>query len=317
MHMAPPDDSVPAIPEAPSQSDSFAGRPPCHEQWKALWPRITYEQEADGEYRRLYYHLHELVDRAIARLLESLDEHGMTDDTVVVFSSDHGDLLGSHGGLMQKWYNAYEETIRVPFVLKGPGVESRAAGVATPTSHVDLIPTLLGLAGVDVEQARARLTETHTEVHDLPGRDLSALVRGAVQEGDVAEPVYFMTEDDISRGQSMTNLLSGEPYAAVDAPACVETVVAPLAAGDGTAHLWKLSHYYERLDEWSAAHGIAPDPFAAPEAEPMYELYDLTVDPEERANLSASDSQTLGALQSVLEQQREAKRLLPRHRNPS
>jgi arylsulfatase A-like enzyme len=315
--MGPVDGSVPAIPEAPSQSDSFAGRPPCHEQWKALWPKITYEQEADGEYRRLYYHLQQLVDRAIARLLESLDEHGMTDDTIIVFSSDHGDLLGSHGGLMQKWYNAYDETIRVPFVVKGQGVARRADGIGTPTSHVDLIPTLLGLAGIDVEQAQAGLAETHTEVHDLPGRDLSGLVRGAAAESDVAAPVYFMTEDDISRGQSMGNLLNGEPYDAVDMPGCVESVVAALPAVDGTSHLWKLSHYYERLDEWSAAHGIAPDPFAAPAAEPMYELYDLTLDPEERANLAASDTVVLGALQSVLGKQRDAKRLLPGLRNPS
>ena len=96
-----------------------------------------------------------------------------------------------------------------------------------------------------------------------------------------------MTEDDISRGQSMINLLNGEPYQAVDAPACVEAVVVPLPAGDGTAHLWKLSHYYERLDEWSAAHGIAPDPFAEPAAEPIYERYDVTLDPEERLLLQS------------------------------
>ena len=53
------------------------------------------------------------------------------------------------------------------------------------------------------------------------------------------------------------------------------------SAALGIAHLWKLSHYYERRDEWSAALGIARDPFAAPAAEPMYQLYDLTLDPEE------------------------------------
>jgi len=219
--------------------------------------------------------------------------------------------------MMQKWYNAYDETIRVPFVVKGPGVQARDGGVSTPTSHVDLIPTLLGLAGVDVEAARARLTESHTETHELPGRDLAPLVRGSVAEAAVATPVYFMTEDDISRGLSMGNVLTGEPYDAVTGPARVESVVAMVPGPDGAEHLWKLSHYYERLDDWNAAHGIAPNPFAPPAAEPMFELYDLTADPEERTNLATTDAAALSALQSVLLEQRDAKRLLPRYRNPA
>ena len=257
-----------------------------------------------------------MVDRALLRVIESLDEHGMADDTIVVLTSDHGDLLGSHGGMMQKWYNAYDETIRVPFVVKGPGVQARAEGVVTPTSHVDLIPTLLGLAGVDVDAARARLAETHTEAQELPGRDLSAVVRGSAPESAVAAPVYFMTDDDISRGLSMGNVLTGEPYQAVDEPKRVESVIAPLPAGDGDEHLWKLSHYYERLDDWTAAHGIAPNPFASPAAESMYELYDLTADPEERTNLADTDAAARAAMLRVLDEQRDTKRLLPRLRNP-
>ena len=99
-----------------------------------------------------------------------------------------------------------------------------------------------------------------------------------------------MTEDDISRGLSMGNVLTGEPYDAVTGPARVESVVAMVPGPDGAEHLWKLSHYYERLDDWNAAHGIAPNPFAPPAAEPMFELYDLTADPEERTNLATTDA---------------------------
>ena len=52
----------------------------------------------------------------------------MADDTIVVFTSDHGDLLGAHGGLQQKWYNAFDEAIRVPLLVKGPGVATVAGG---------------------------------------------------------------------------------------------------------------------------------------------------------------------------------------------
>ncbi len=46
----------------------------------------------------------------------------MADDTIVVFTSDHGDLLGAHGGLQQKWCNAFDEATRVPLLVTGPGV---------------------------------------------------------------------------------------------------------------------------------------------------------------------------------------------------
>jgi arylsulfatase A-like enzyme len=212
LRLPPPDDWVPEIPEAPSQSDSFAGRPACHEQWKSLWPAMLYEQEPDGAYRRLYHFLHAVVDRAIARVLEALDDRGMGDDTLIVFTSDHGDLLGSHGGLVQKWYNAFDESVRVPFVMKGPGVAVSPAGVEIVTSHVDVVPTLLGLAGIDVEQAHARVAAHHIEARQLPGRDLSAVITGAAAARSFVEPVYFMTEDDVSRGLREYNLFTRKPF---------------------------------------------------------------------------------------------------------
>ena len=168
LQMPPPGDAVPEIDEAPSQGDSFAGRPPCQEQWKALWPKLLYDQPPDLAYRRLYYHLHTLVDRAIARVLEALEASGMGDDTVIVFTSDHGDLAGAHGGLVQKWYNAFDEAIRVPLIVKGPGVAPTEAGVTMATSHVDLVPTLLGLAGIDMEQATRACRPTTTRRGHCP-----------------------------------------------------------------------------------------------------------------------------------------------------
>jgi arylsulfatase A-like enzyme len=315
---SPPDDSVPEIPEAPSQSDSFAGRPPCQEDWKAIWWQMLYEQPPDLAYRRFYYYLHKLVDQAIGRILEALEASGLADDTIVVFTSDHGDLLGAHGGMQQKWYNAFDEAIRVPLLVKGPGVAAVPGGVTVPTSHVDLVPTLMGLAGIDVEQAGAGVAQHHEEVHRLVGRDLSAVITGKAEAAEVASPIYFMTEDDVSRGSTQFNILSGAAYPAVVLPSRVESVIAPLATGPGGAEeLWKLNHYYERLDDWNAEHGIAKNPFAGPPADPLFELHNLTADPEERHNRSADDRQALRAMTKVLESEREAKRLLPSLRNPT
>jgi hypothetical protein len=87
-----------------------------------------------------------------------------------------------------------------------------------------------------------------------------------------------MTEDDFTRGLSQTNPLTGKPFAPVDQPSNIESIITTLPTGDdGSPQLWKLNHYYERLDEWNADHGI---------------------------------------LQSVLAAQRDEKRLVPSLRNP-
>jgi arylsulfatase A-like enzyme len=314
---SPADDTVPDVPEAPSQADGFDRRPACHEQFVDIWPRTVAPQPADQAYRQLYYHLHRLVDAAIGRILDALERSGLADDTIVVFTSDHGDLLGAHGGMQQKWYNAYDEAIRVPMLVKGPGVVADPAGLHLPTSHVDLVPTLMGLAGIDVERAASGVAEHHSMTAPLPGRDLSDVLAGRLSTSDATTPIYFMTDDDVTRGRDQENVLTGEHFDAVSPPSRVESVIAELATGDGGApELWKLNRYFERMDDWDAEHGLPTDPFAGPAAEPFWELHNLTVDPEERTNVAPDGPAALGELQSLLDQQREAKRLVPTLHNP-
>ncbi|MCB1250596.1 MAG: sulfatase-like hydrolase/transferase [Acidimicrobiales bacterium] len=306
------DPAVPEIPAAPSQADSFAGRPACQEQFTQLWPQMVAHQPPDGAYRRLYYHLLRLVDQAIGRILDALEVSGMADDTIVVFTSDHGDLLGAHGGMQQKWANAYDEALRVPMVVKGPGIAASVDGIEIPTSHVDLIPTLLGLVGADVEAAAAALGANHTEVRPLPGRDLSDVLTGTTAPAGVSAPVYFMTEDDVTRGVKQRNLLTGEPFDAIDALTCIESVVAPLPTGpDGAPELWKLNHYHEGLRAWHADRGATSPNDRGLDADPEWELHNLTADPEERTNLEASATDAKRSMQAILESERDTKRLLP------
>jgi arylsulfatase A-like enzyme len=309
----PTDETVPDIAEAPSQNDSFAGRPACQEQFRNLWPQMVVPQPTDGAYRHLYYYLHKIVDQAIGRILDALDASGMADDTIVVFTSDHGDLVGAHGGLQQKWANAFDEATRVPMVVKGPVVPPVRGGFSLPTSHVDLIPTLLGLVDIDVERATAELSRTHTEVRPLPGRDLSSLLTGTVPAEPATTPVYFMTDDDITRGLAQRNVLTGEPFEALDTLFRIESVIAPLTTGsDGSDELWKLNHYHGGLAAWHADHGITAPVSAGGEGESEWELHNLSTDPEERDNLAGASSDTMRAMQSILEAQRDDKRLLPR-----
>ena len=313
------DDTLPDIPEAPSQADSFAGRPACQEAFVKAWPAMLYEQSADEAYRRLYYYLHKLVDRAIGRILESLEQSGMAEDTVVVFTSDHGDLVGAHGGLMQKWYNAYDEAIRVPLLVRGPGVVATPEGVHTPTSHVDLLPTLLGLAGIDVERAAAIVAVEHDETQPLPGRDLSPVLRGSTTADTLAEPLYFMTEDDVGRGLTPTSIVNGQAVRARAVPVarrvCDHVAARPAPATRPSCGSSTTTTSASTSSTRRTGCRRTRSPRRRPR--PAWELHNLTADPEERRNRATDDADVLRTLQGVLDEQRERKRRLPQLRNRS
>jgi hypothetical protein len=113
-------------------------------------------------------------------------------------------------------------------------------------------------------------------------------------------------------------MFTGTPYEAVAEPSKVESVIAMLPTGpEGGRELWKLNHYYDRLDEFDQSHGLPRNPFAGPAAASDWELHNLSLDPEERDNRYGQSPIAEAELQSILETEREAKRLLPRLRNPS
>jgi arylsulfatase A-like enzyme len=87
------------------------------------------------------------VDDLIAGLLERLEEAGLLDDTIVVFTSDHGDEFLEHGGLGHGT-SVYGELVRVPLILHAPGRLGAPQRVAHMTQHVDLAPSLLELVGI-------------------------------------------------------------------------------------------------------------------------------------------------------------------------
>jgi len=95
--------------------------------------------------RRGYYALLSYVDAKVGRILEVLEERGTLDRTLVVFTADHGDMLGEKGMIQKRSF--YEWSSRVPLLMAGPGIRGGNA-VDAPVSLVDLLPTLLDSAGV-------------------------------------------------------------------------------------------------------------------------------------------------------------------------
>jgi choline-sulfatase len=97
--------------------------------------------------RAAYYAMCDLIDDAVGTVLDALDHTGQREDTLVVFTSDHGTMLGDHG-LYVKGPYFYEGAVRVPLLVSGPGVESRR--VEDVVELVDVAPTLLEAAGEPV-----------------------------------------------------------------------------------------------------------------------------------------------------------------------
>ena len=96
-----------------------------------------------------YYGMVSFMDRQIARTLESLDRLGLADNTLVVFTTDHGHFLGQHG-LIAKAIHHYEDLLRVPFIVRWPGRVPAGQASEAIQNLVDLPPTFLAAAGREV-----------------------------------------------------------------------------------------------------------------------------------------------------------------------
>ena len=143
---------VASLPE--SFDDDLISKPACQRQWRwdqqhGLWGHIDPADPAAWRRHLDYYvRLHELADESLGTVLSALEDSGAWDDTIVVFSSDHGDMCGSHG-LRSKGPFVYDEIMKVPAVVKAPGMTRAGAVSSSLTSHVDLARTICGLAGVE------------------------------------------------------------------------------------------------------------------------------------------------------------------------
>ncbi len=141
------------------------------------WPEVKLSAtDPEGRWRealerlnRNYAGLCSQVDQAVGRILWTLEATGQTDNTVIVFTSDHGEMAGAHS-LFQKGV-MYEEAMHVPMLLRIPFRQSRRISVPAPVSHIDLVPTLLELMG-----AKSR--------PELPGESWLALLEGRKRRED-------------------------------------------------------------------------------------------------------------------------------------
>lgn len=114
------------------------------------------------------------IDENFGRLLSFLKEEGLEENTIVVLSADHGDLMGSHGMMAKHVW--YEESVGIPFIIRWPEKIQSGRDTKTMVNSVDVMPTLLGLMGLDIPDV-------------VQGTDLSFSMKD--EEGEVPEVAFL------------------------------------------------------------------------------------------------------------------------------
>jgi arylsulfatase A-like enzyme len=199
-------------------------------------------------YVNFYAYLHKVVDAHIGTVVDALEANpSLHNKTIVIRVSDHGEMGLSHGGLRQKLFNAYEETLRVPIVISNPRFFPKGVKTDALASLVDLMPTLATLANVP-----------NREQWDFKGRDLTPIIADAIQNpnhptASVQENILFMFDDD--------NPAAPNPQKFVHEPSHIRCV---------RDTRYKYAVYFDPC-------GKKP---------PQYELYDLLTDQMELHNLA-------------------------------
>lgn len=170
--------------------DSLEGKPLCQRQYQQAYTAINGKMDPEDEkpwrhYLDYYYFLNRRTDAHLGRVLDALDRSGQAENTIVVFTSDHGDMGGSHR-LRSKGPCVYRENTNVPLVVSWPGVIRAGAAAGALSQNVDLFPTLGRLAGV--------CDPSYLET--LPGRDLGPVLADP-EGGEAADHVLFSFTNNI------------------------------------------------------------------------------------------------------------------------
>lgn len=208
-------------------------RPADFSAWKETpWANHGFQSHLhdEAELRKdmaVYYGMVSLMDQQIGRILDSLDRLGIADNTIVLFSTDHGHFLGQHG-LIAKGAFHYEDMLRIPMIVRHPGQVPAGARSPALQSQVDFAPTFLSAAGLPVPG----LMQGVSQLDVWRGRESSARDHVVVENRHQPTKVHVRTYVDerykitVYRGADygeMFDLRSdpGETRNLWDEPSCV------------------------------------------------------------------------------------------------
>jgi arylsulfatase A-like enzyme len=175
------------MPVGQFQPGEFDAMPPHFRQTREEAPDFSHLNEpggqslhgfhshlhSDAELRRsmaCYYGMVSLVDAEVGRILEALDRLGIAENTLVIFSTDHGHLLGQHG-LIAKGAFHYEDLLRIPMITRYPGHIPAGTVSNTLQSQIDFVPTFLDAAGIPVPGLMQGASQLPVWAGERPGRE--------------------------------------------------------------------------------------------------------------------------------------------------
>ncbi len=147
---------------------------------------------------RNYAGLCSLVDQAVGRILWALEASGQAENTIIVFTSDHGDMMGAHSLIAKQVM--YEEAVRVPLLLRAPFLKQQPQRIRRPVGHIDLVPTLLELFG------------NRRAAEPLPGRSLLPLLPEAPRADGNVFLEWHKDVNDSGEGPNGRTVVSRDGY---------------------------------------------------------------------------------------------------------
>jgi len=128
--------------------------------------------EGIGEYAAIYHGMVKYIDDQLGRILKKLDDLGLTDRTLVIFTTDHGDMVGAHGCIGKSISSFYDDLVRIPLLMRLPGKIKPRTVVTQPVSQIDMMPTILDYLNVPIpKNIHGRSMRPLIEDRKVPWRD--------------------------------------------------------------------------------------------------------------------------------------------------
>jgi arylsulfatase A-like enzyme len=273
------------LPETLTEPFDAPGRPRAHLEYQKVWDYILGHVPLEAErWRRLndfYLNSIRAVDLQMLAVLKELDALRLTDRTIIVVTSDHGEMAGAHGGMRGKGPFAYEENIHLPLHVVHPDVRG-GQDCSALTAHIDIAPTLLATAGV----SSGRIGELAGR--ELPGKDLTSLLNspGSAGVNALREGVLFTYSGLVTVDSEPMEAASKALAAGKDMPTALGSGGPPNFKKRGTARTvfdgrYKFTRYFGPEDR------NRPGTIDELYRDNDVELFDLQTDPSEVTNLAA------------------------------